>query len=48
MPLLSILSCRIQHIFNKNSIPGIRGIDEHMGHGADDLIVLNDGTSARE
>ena len=48
MPLLLILSCRIQHVFDENTVPGVRGIDEHMGHRANEFPILNNRTSAHE
>ena len=48
MPLLLLLFCRMQHIFDEDAVSGIWTVNQHMGHGADDLIVLNDGTSAHE
>ena len=41
-----LLSCRFQHIFNENSIPGIGVVDEHMGHCAYQLSVLDDRSAA--
>jgi len=40
------LSCRIQHVFNKNAIARCGIIYQNMGHGADELAVLNDWTAA--
>jgi len=39
------LRCRFQHIFNENAIPGIRGIHQHVGNGADEFPVLDDGAA---
>ena len=40
-------SC-IKHIFNENAIPGIRAVDEHMGHRTYQFSVLDDGAAAHE
>ena len=44
----SLLSCRFQHIFNENSIPGIGVVDEHMGHSADQFAVLDNRRARHE
>ncbi len=41
----SLCSC-VQHIFNENSVTGSRVIDQHMGDGADQFAVLDDGAAA--
>ena len=40
------LRCCFQHIFDENTIPGIRGIYQHMGHRAHQFPVLYNGTAA--
>ena len=37
---------RVQHILDKNPIPRSRIVHQHMGHGAYQLAVLNNRTSA--
>lgn len=44
----AFLSCRFQHIFNENAVPGIRGIYEDMRHGTHQLPILNNGAAAHE
>ena len=39
---------RMQHVFDKNAIPSGGGVDEHMGHRADQLAILNDRGAAHE
>ena len=46
MPLLLILSCRVQHIFDENTVPGVRLVDEDVSHRTHQLAVLNNGTAA--
>ena len=46
MPLLLILSCRVQHIFDENTVTGVRGVHKNMGYGSHQLAVLNNGTAA--
>ena len=48
MPLSNRLSCRIQHILNKNSVTSGRVIHKHMGDCTNKLPVLDDGTAAHE
>ena len=48
MPLSNYSPRRIQHIFNENPIPGIRAVDEHMGHSTHQFAILKDGTAAHE
>lgn len=43
-----ILPRRVQHIFNKDPVAGIRGIYQNVGDGADEFAVLNDGTTGHE
>ena len=38
----------IQHIFNKNPVPRGGIADEHVGHRADEVPVLNDRAAAHE
>ena len=45
MPLLLILSCRVQHIFDENSVPGVRLVDEDVRNSSDQFAVLNDGAA---
>ena len=40
------LSRRIQHIFDKNSVPSRRVIYKNVRHGANQFTILNDGTAA--
>ena len=42
------LSRRIQHVFDENAVPPCRVIYENMGHGANQLAVLNDRTTGHE
>ena len=42
------LSCRIQHILDKNPVPSRRIIDQHMGHRTHQFSVLDDWTAAHE
>ncbi len=35
-----------KHIFRKNTVAHGGIVDENMGHGADELAVLNDGGAA--
>ena len=46
MPLSNRLSCRIQHILDKNPIPPRWIIHQHMGHRAHQPAVLDDGAAA--
>ena len=39
------LGCRFQHIFDEDSVAGGGVIDQHMGHGADELAVLDNGAA---
>ena len=43
-----ILPRRVQHILDEYSVPGIRGIYQNVGDGADEFAVLNDGTTGHE
>lgn len=38
-----ILTCRIQHILNKDAVPSCRIIYQHVGDGTDEATVLDDG-----
>ena len=46
MPLSNHLSCRIQHILNKDPIPSRRIIHQHMDDRANQFTVLNDWRTA--
>ena len=48
MPLSNHLSCRIQHILNKNSVSLGRIIDKYMRYGSNYFPVLNDRAAAHE
>jgi len=37
---------RIQYMLNENPVPHSRIIHQHMGHGADQFAVLDDGAAA--
>ena len=39
------LCCGIQHIFDEDAVTRRRIIHQHMGHGADELAVLDDGAA---
>lgn len=39
---------RVQHILNEDPVPYRRIIDHNVGHRADQLAVLYDGTAAHE
>ena len=39
------LCCCIEHIFDEDAVAGGGIVDEHMGHCADQLAVLDDGTA---
>ena len=41
-------SRRFQHIVDKNTVARGRVIHQHMGHGADELAVLQNGTAGHE
>ena len=43
-----LLPRRVQHILDKNAVARGRVIHQHMGHGAYQLTVLNNRTSAHE
>ena len=36
------LSRRVQHVFDKDPVAGIRIVDKDMGDGADELAILDD------
>ncbi len=38
----------IQHIFDNNSVSSYWVIYQNMGHGADELAILDNGTAAHE
>ena len=40
--------CRVQHIFNENSVAGCRIVDENVRHCSHELAVLNDGRARHE
>ena len=40
------LSRRVQHVFDKDPVAGIRVIYKDMGDGADEFAILDDGTAA--
>jgi len=42
------LSCRIQHIFDEDSVAPGWVIYQDMGHRSNQLAVLDDGTAAHE
>ena len=46
MPLSNRLSRCVQHIFDENAIPGIRAVDQHMGHRTYQFTILNNRTAA--
>ena len=46
LPLSNLLSCRFQHVFDKDPVPSGRIIDQNVGHGAHQLAVLNNWTAA--
>ena len=48
LPLSNLLSCRFQHVFDKDPVPSGRIIDQNVGHGAHQLAVLNNWTAAHE
>ena len=37
-----------EHIVNKDAVAGGRVVDHDVGHGSDELAVLDDGTAAHE
>ena len=46
-----LLLCRkiphlVEHIFNENAVAGGGVVDKNVGHGADQLAVLENGTAA--
>ena len=43
-----ILPRCLQHVFNENSIPNVRRVDQDVGDGADELAVLDDGAAGHE
>ena len=43
-----MLSRRVQHILDKDPISSCWVIYQNMGHGSNDLPILNDRTSAHE
>jgi len=48
-PGVSLCLCRgIQHIFNENAVAGGGVIDQHVGHGANELAVLDNGRAGHE
>ncbi len=48
MHLLFLSPSRFQHILNKNAIARCRLVDQHMGDGADEFAVLQNGTAGQE
>ena len=38
----------LQHVFDENSIPNVRRVDQDVGDGADELAVLDDGAAGHE
>ena len=40
--------CRVQHIFNENTVARGGVVDEHVGDRSDELAVLNDGAAGHE
>ena len=42
LPLSNLLSCRFQHVFDKDPVPSGRIIDQNVGHCAHQLAVLNE------
>ena len=40
-----VLCCCVQHVFDEDAIAGGGVVDQDMGHGADELAVLDDGTA---
>ena len=47
-PLSELLSRRIQHILNENTIPACRVVYKDMGHCADQLPILDNRTARHE
>lgn len=43
-----LLTCGIQHIFDEDSVPGIGGVDQDMGHGPHQLSVLQNRAAGHE
>ena len=43
-----ILPRCLQHVFDENSIPNVRRVDQDVGDGADELAVLDDGAAGHE
>ena len=39
------LCCRIEHIFNKDTVSRCGVVDQDMGHGTDQFAVLDDGAT---
>ena len=48
LPLTFLLSRRIQHVLYKNPVTPCWVIDQDVGDGADQVAVLDNGTSAHE
>ena len=42
------LSCRIQHIFDENTVPGGGVVYKDMSNGTDEFSVLYNWTAAHE
>jgi len=48
MPLSNHLSCRLQHILDEDPVPTAGLVYKNVGHGANELAVLNDRAAAHE
>ena len=41
-----LLSRRVQHILDQNSIPSCGGVHQDVGHGANEFSILNNRATA--
>ena len=48
LPLSNDSICCLQHIFDEDAKAARGIVDENVGHRADELTILNDGTAAHE